>query len=152
MGLKDIVVASPDTGGTKRANVFSKHLKTDLVICHKSRSKANTIDSMTLIGDVKDKDVIIVDDIIDTAGTITNAADLMKMNGARSVRACATHAVLSGPAIERIEASSLDEVLLTDSIPLHVKCDRLTILSCAPLFADVIQKIYKNKSISTAFI
>ncbi len=152
MGLKDIVVASPDTGGTKRANVFAKHLGTDLVICHKSRSKANTIDSMTLIGDVKNKDVIIVDDIIDTAGTITNAADVMKMKGARSVRACATHAVLSGPAIERIEASSLDEVLLTDSIPLRVHCNRLTILSCAPLFADVIQKIYKNKSISTAFI
>jgi len=152
MGLKNIVVASPDTGGTKRANVFAKHLGTDLVICHKSRSKANIIDSMTLIGDVEDKDVIMVDDIIDTAGTITKAADVMKMKGARTVRACATHAVLSGPAIERIEASSIDEVLVTDSIPLHVHCDKITILSCAPLFADVIQKIYKNKSISTAFI
>jgi ribose-phosphate pyrophosphokinase len=107
---------------------------------------------MTLIGDVEDKDVIMVDDIIDTAGTITKAADVMKMKGARTVRACATHAVLSGPAIDRIEASSLDEVLLTDSIPLHVHCDKITILSCAPLFADVIQKVYKNKSISTAFI
>jgi ribose-phosphate pyrophosphokinase len=152
MGLKNLVVASPDTGGTKRANVFSKHLGTDLVICHKSRSKANMVDSMTLIGDVVDKDVIIVDDIIDTAGTITKAADVMKMKGARSVRACATHGVLSGPAIERIEASALDEVLLTDSIPLHVKCDKITLLSCAPLFADVIDKVYENKSISSAFI
>jgi ribose-phosphate pyrophosphokinase len=152
MGLRDIVVASPDVGGTKRANVFAKHLKTDLVICHKSRSKANRIDSMTLIGDVENKDVIIVDDIIDTAGTITKAADVMKMKGARSVRAFVTHGVLSGPAFERIEASGLDEVLITDSIPLRQKCDKITVLSCAPLFADVIQKIHKNKSISTAFI
>ena len=152
MGLRDIVVASPDVGGTKRANVFAKHLKTDLVICHKSRSKANRIDSMTLIGDVENKDVIIVDDIIDTAGTITKAADLMKLKGARSVRAFVTHGVLSGPAFERIEASGLDEVLITDSIPLRQKCDKITVLSCAPLFADVIQKIHKNKSISTAFI
>jgi ribose-phosphate pyrophosphokinase len=152
MGLRDIVVASPDVGGTKRANVFAKHLKTDLVICHKSRSKANRIDSMTLIGDVENKDVIIVDDIIDTAGTITKAADVMKMKGARSVRAFVTHGVLSGPAFDRIEASGLDEVLITDSIPLRQKCDKITVLSCAPLFADVIQKIHKNKSISTAFI
>ena len=152
MGLRDIVVASPDVGGTKRANVFAKHLKTDLVICHKSRSKANRIDSMTLIGDVENKDVIIVDDIIDTAGTITKAADVMKLKGARSVRAFVTHGVLSGPAFERIEASGLDEVLITDSIPLRQKCDKITVLSCAPLFADVIQKIHKNKSISTAFI
>ena len=152
MGLRDIVVASPDVGGTKRANVFAKHLKTDLVICHKSRSKANRIDSMTLIGDVENKDVIIVDDIIDTAGTITKAADLMKSKGARSVRAFVTHGVLSGPAFDRIEASGLDEVLITDSIPLRQKCDKIIVLSCAPLFADVIQKIHKNKSISTAFI
>ena len=152
MGLHDIVVASPDVGGTKRANVFAKHLKTDLVICHKSRSKANQIDSMTLIGDVENKDVIIIDDIIDTAGTITKAADVMKLKGARSVRAFVTHGVLSGPAFDRIEASGLDEVLITDSIPLRQKCDKITVLSCAPLFADVIQKIHKNKSISTAFI
>jgi len=152
MGLRDIVVASPDVGGTKRANVFAKHLKTDLVICHKSRSKANQIDSMTLIGDVDGKDVIIVDDIIDTAGTITKAADLMKSKGARSVRAFVTHAVLSGPAFERIESSCIDEVLVTDSIPLTHKSDKITVLSCAPLFADVIQKVFENKSISTAFI
>jgi len=152
MGLRDIVVASPDVGGTKRANVFAKHLKTDLVICHKSRSKANQIDSMTLIGDVEGKDVVIVDDIIDTAGTITKAADLMKYKGAHSVRAFVTHAVLSGPAFERIEESSLDEVLVTDSIPLRRQSDKITVLSCAPLFADVIQKVFENKSISTAFI
>ena len=152
IGLKNIVVASPDVGGTKRANVFAKHLKTEMVICHKSRSKPNKIDSMTLIGDVENKDVIIVDDIIDTAGTISKAADLMKLKGAKSVRALVTHAVLSGPAFENIEASSLDEVLVTDSIPLRKKSDKITVLSCAPLFADVIQKIYENKSISSAFI
>ena len=152
MGLKDIMVASPDVGGTKRANVFAKHLKTDLVICHKSRSKANQVDSMTLIGDVEGKDVIIIDDIIDTAGTVTKAAELMKAKGARSVRAFATHAVLSGPAYERIEASSLDELLVTDSIPLARPSSKITVISCAPLFADVIQKVYENKSISTAFI
>ncbi len=152
MGLQDIVIASPDTGGTKRANVFAKHLGTDMVICHKTRTKANLIDSMTLIGDVEDKDVIIVDDIIDTAGTIAKAADLMKQKGARSVRACATHAVLSGSAIERLEASALDEVLLTDTIPLHTTCSKITVLSCAPLFADVIQRVFENKSISSSFI
>ncbi len=152
MGLEDIVIASPDTGGTKRANVFAKHLGTDMVICHKTRTKANSIDTMTLIGEVEDKDVIIIDDIIDTAGTIAKAADLMKSKGARSVRACATHAVLSGSAIERLEASSLDEVLLTDTIPLHTTSKKITILSCAPLFADVIQKVFENKSISSSFI
>ncbi|MCK9640218.1 MAG: ribose-phosphate pyrophosphokinase [Prolixibacteraceae bacterium] len=152
MGLEDIVIASPDTGGTKRANVFAKHLGTDMVICHKTRSKANAIDTMTLIGEVEDKDVIIIDDIIDTGGTIAKAADLMKSKGARSVRACATHAVLSGSAIERLEASSLDEVLLTDTIPLHTTSKKITVLTCAPLFADVIQKVFENKSISSSFI
>jgi ribose-phosphate pyrophosphokinase len=152
MGLKDIVIASPDTGGTKRANVFAKHLGTDMVICHKTRTKANLIDSMTLIGEVENKDVIIIDDIIDTGGTIAKAADLMKSKGARSVRACATHAVLSGTAIERMEASALDEILLTDTIPLLTKSNKITVLSCAPLFADVIQKVFENKSISSSFI
>jgi ribose-phosphate pyrophosphokinase len=152
MGLKDIVIASPDTGGTKRANVFAKHLGTDMVICHKTRTKANIIDSMTLIGEVEDKDVIIIDDIIDTGGTIAKAADLMKSKGARSVRACATHAVLSGTAIERLEASALDEILLTDTIPLHTTSAKITVLSCAPLFADVIQRVFENKSISSSFI
>jgi len=152
LGLKDIVVASPDTGGTKRANVFAKHLGTDMVICHKTRTEANIINSMTLIGDVENKDVIIVDDIIDTGGTIAKAANLMKSKGARSVRACATHAVLSGSAIERLEACALDEILLTDTIPLHRHSEKITILTCAPLFADVIQKVYENKSISSSFI
>jgi len=152
MGLKDIVIASPDTGGTKRANVFAKHLGTDMVICHKTRTKANLIDSMTLIGEVENKDVIIIDDIIDTGGTIAKAADLMKSKGARSVRACATHAVLSGSAIERLEASALDEILLTDTIPMRAKTSKFTVLSCAPLFADVIQRVFENKSISSSFI
>lgn len=152
MGLENLVIASPDVGGTKRANVFAKHLGTDLVICHKSRSKANVVGNMTVIGDVVGKDVVIVDDMIDTAGTIAKAADLMKSKGARSVRAFATHAVLSGPAYERIEESSLDEVFFTDSIPLRKKSEKIKILSCAGLFGDVIQKVYHNESISTSFI
>lgn len=152
MGLDDLVVASPDVGGTKRANIFTKHLRTDLVICHKTRSIANEIGNMTLIGDVDGKDVVIVDDMIDTAGTITKAANLMKEQGAKSVRAFATHAVLSGPAYDRIEESGLDEVFFTDSIPLRKESEKIKVISCAKLFADVIQKVYKNESISSAFI
>jgi ribose-phosphate pyrophosphokinase len=107
MGLENITIASPDVGGTKRANTYARMLQTDMVICHKTRAKANEVNSMTVIGDVKGKDVIIVDDMIDTAGTITKAANLMKKEGARSVRAFAAHGVLSGPAVERIERSSL---------------------------------------------
>ena len=117
MGLRDVVIASPDVGGTKRANTYAKMLGVDMVICHKSRAKANVIDSMTLIGDVRDKDVIIVDDLIDTAGTITTAAGLMIKEGANSVRAFAAHGLLSEPAYERIENSALQEVYFTDSIP-----------------------------------
>lgn len=152
MNLKNLVIASPDVGGSKRANVYAKHLGTDLVLCHKTRAKANVIDSMTLIGDVKGKDVIIVDDMIDTAGTITKAADLMKEMGATSVRAFATHAVLSGPAYERIEASGLDEVYFTDTIPLRKESAKIKVLSCADMFADVIRNVYDNQSISKSFI
>lgn len=152
MGLENLVIASPDVGGTKRANMYTKYLGTDLVICHKTRSVANVIGNMTLIGDVDGKDVIIVDDMIDTAGTIAKAADLMKEKGARTVRAFATHAVLSGPAYERIEKSGLDEVYFTDSIPLKKESEKIKIISCAKLFADVIQKVYKNESISSSFI
>jgi ribose-phosphate pyrophosphokinase len=152
MGLENLVIASPDVGGTKRANMYTKHLRTDLVICHKTRSVANVIGNMTVIGDVDGKDVVIVDDMIDTAGTIAKAANLMKKKGARSVRAFATHAVLSGPAYERIEESDLDEVFFTDSIPLRKKSEKIKIISCSKLFADVIQKVYKNESISSSFI
>jgi ribose-phosphate pyrophosphokinase len=152
MGLENLVIASPDVGGTKRANMYTKYLGTDLVICHKTRSVANVIGSMTLIGDVEGKDVVIVDDMIDTAGTIAKAANLMKERGARSVRAFASHAVLSGPAYERIEESGLDEVFFTDSIPLRKKSEKIKTISCAKLFAEVIQKVYRNESISSSFI
>ena len=152
MGLENLVIASPDVGGTKRANMYTKHLGTDLVICHKTRSVANVVGNMTVVGDVEGKDVVIIDDMIDTAGTIAKAANLMKEKGARSVRAFATHAVLSGPAYERIEESGLDEVYFTDSIPLKKESGKIKIISCAGLFSDVIQKVYKNESISSSFI
>ncbi|GET21382.1 MULTISPECIES: ribose-phosphate pyrophosphokinase [Prolixibacter] len=152
MNLENLVVASPDVGGTKRANTYAKLLGTDMVICHKSRSQANVVGNMTVIGDVKGKDVVIIDDMIDTAGTIAKAANLMKEKGANSVRAFATHAVLSGPAYERIDESDLDEIYFTDSIPLRKKSEKIKIISCSGLIADVIQKVYKNESISTSFI
>ncbi|MFA9391849.1 MAG: ribose-phosphate pyrophosphokinase [Prolixibacteraceae bacterium] len=152
MDLPNVVIASPDVGGTKRANTYAKLLETDLVICHKTRSKANVVGNMTVIGDVVGKDVILVDDIIDTAGTITKAADLLMEKGATSVRAFATHPVLSGPAYERIEKSALAEVYFTDTIPLKKQSDKIKIISLAPLLADVIDKVYYYKSISTFYI
>jgi ribose-phosphate pyrophosphokinase len=152
MNLPNVVIASPDVGGTKRANTYAKLLETDMVICHKTRSKANVVDTMTVIGDVKGKDVILIDDIIDTAGTITKAAGLLLDKGASSVRAFATHAVLSGPAYERIENSKLEAVYFTDSIPLKQKSDKIKIIPLAPLLADVIDKVYYYKSISTFYI
>lgn len=152
MNLPNVVIASPDVGGTKRANTYAKLLETDLVICHKTRSKANVIGNMTVIGDVQGKDVILVDDIIDTAGTITKAADLLMEKGANSVRAFATHPILSGPAYERIENSSLLEVYFTNTIPLKRESEKIKIISLAPLLADVIDKVYYYKSISTFYI
>ncbi len=150
MNLPNLTMASPDTGGTKRAAAYAKFLDTDLVICFKQRKKANEVGSLRIIGDVKGKDIILVDDIIDTAGTITTAADMMMEQGATSVRAVCTHPVFSGEAVERIEKSSLTEVLVTDTI----KRDgggKITILSTADIFADVIRRVHKNKSISTHF-
>ena len=152
MHLPDLVFASPDVGGTKRANSYSKLLGTDLVICHKTRSRANQIDNMTVIGTVAGKDIIIVDDIIDTAGTISKAADLFMQKGANSVRAFATHPVLSGPAYKRIEDSALKEVYFTDTIPLRQESEKIKIISIAPLLADVLDKVYYYKSISSFYI
>ena len=152
MDLPNVVIASPDVGGTKRANTYAKLLETEMVICHKTRSKANVVGSMTVIGDVVGKDVILVDDIIDTAGTITKAADLLMEKGANSVRAFATHPVLSGPAYERIENSALEAVYFTDTIPLKKESEKIKIISLAPLLADVIDKVYYYKSISTFYI
>jgi len=152
MALPNLVIASPDIGGTKRANSYAKLLGCDFVICHKTRSKANVVGNMTVIGDVAGKDVIIIDDIIDTAGTITKASDLLMEKGANSVRAFATHPILSGPAYERIEKSALNEVYFTDTIPLKQQSDKIKIIPIAPLLADVIDKVYYYKSISTFYI
>jgi ribose-phosphate pyrophosphokinase len=151
LGLKDLVVASPDVGGTKRANTYAKMLGTDMVICHKSRAKANVVDSMTLIGDVKGKNVILVDDLIDTAGTIAKAADLMMAKGACSVRAFAAHGVLSGNAYDSIEKSALTELYFTDSIPGKKESNKIKYISIAGAFAEAIERVYKNQSISSLY-
>ena len=149
--LDRTVVATPDVGGAKRANSYAKFLGVPMVICHKSRAKANEVAEMTIIGDVTGKDVILVDDIVDTAGTICKAADLMMRNGARSVRAIASHAVLSDPATERIEASSLTEMIFTDSIPLRKHSDKIRIVSVAGVFAEAIKRVINHESISILF-
>lgn len=150
--LDDLVIAAPDMGGTKRANAYSRFLKTDMVICYKQRKKANHVEDMAVIGDVEGKNVIILDDMIDTAGTLTLAADMMTEQGAKSVRACTTHPVLSGPAFDRIENSSLAELVVTNSIPLSRESPKIKVVSIADLFADVIQKVYNYQSISNSFI
>ena len=125
LNLKNLVIATPDVGGTKRASTYSKYLNCPLVLCNKTRKKANEVASMEIIGDVQDADVVLVDDIVDTAGTITKAADLMKANGARTVRAIASHCVMSGPASERVQNSALVEMVFTDSIPYNNACNKV---------------------------
>ncbi len=149
--LDRTVIATPDVGGAKRANSYAKFLGVPMVICHKSRAKANEVAEMTIIGDVEGKDVILVDDIVDTAGTICKAADLMMKNGARSVRAIASHAVLSDPATERIDASSLSEIIFTDSIPLRKHSDKIRVVSTASVFAEAIKRVINHESISILY-
>ena len=149
--LDRTVIATPDVGGAKRANSYAKFLGVPMVICHKSRAKANEVAEMTIIGDVEGKDVILVDDIVDTAGTICKAADLMVKNGARSVRAIASHAVLSDPATERIDASSLSEIIFTDSIPLRKHSDKIHVVSTASVFAEAIKRVINHESISILY-
>ncbi|MEF2643757.1 MAG: ribose-phosphate pyrophosphokinase [Paramuribaculum sp.] len=150
--LEDMVVATPDVGGAKRANSYAKYLNVPLVLCHKHRAKANVVESMTVIGDVKDKNVILIDDMVDTAGTITKAADLMMSKGAKSVRALASHAIMSDPASERVDASAMTEMIFTNSIPFNKACKKATILSVAHLFADTIRRVHNNESISKQYI
>ena len=156
MALPDLVMAAPDTGGTKRANAYSKHLGCDMAICYKQRKVANQIERMTVIGDVKGKNVVLVDDMIDTAGTLTKAADMMMDLGATSVRAVCTHAVLSGEACERIEKSALAELIVTDTIPISAEklaqTSKIKVLSVSQLFADVIRRVRSHESISSHFI
>lgn len=151
LNLNDLVFASPDTGGTRRAASYAKALDRSFAICYKQRSKANHVDAMTLIGDVKGKDVILLDDIIDTAGTITKAAGVMVDNGAASVRAFCTHPILSGEALQRIEDSAFTEVIVTDTIPLRHESPKVRVLTTASLLADVIKRAHNYESISSLF-
>ena len=150
--LSNLTIASPDMGGSKRAYAYSKYLSSEVVICYKQREKANKVSHMELIGNVKDKNVILVDDMVDTAGTLANAATLMKERGAISVRAVCTHALLSGDAYDKIEKSELEELIVTDSIPPRISHNKVKVLSCAPLFAQVMHNLHFNKSISSKFI
>ena len=152
LNLDNITIASPDMGGSKRAYAYSKFLQSEVVVCYKERKKANVISNMELIGNVKGRNVIIVDDMVDTAGTLTKAADLMMEKGAVSVRAITTHAILSGDAYNRIKDSALEELIVTDTIPLKEDCSKIKVVSCAPLFADVMHKVQNNTSISGKFL
>jgi len=149
--LKNPIVASPDVGGVARARGFASKMGLDLVIVDKRREKANHSEVMNIIGDVSGKDVILIDDIIDTAGTIVGAAKALKQKGANSVMACCSHPVLSGPAIDRIENGELDELVVTDTIPLSRECKKITVLSIAEVFGEVIQRVYRNESVNSLF-
>ncbi|MFB0974111.1 MAG: ribose-phosphate pyrophosphokinase, partial [Bacteroidales bacterium] len=154
--IENLSIASPDMGGAKRANAYSRILGCPMIICHKSREKANVVGSMTAIGEVNDRNVVIVDDMVDTAGTITKCADMLKELGALSVRGVATHAVLSGNAYEKIAKSAMKEFIVSDTIPLNpdpeIDKSKFTVLTLSDIFADVIDKVYNYKPISPTFI
>ena len=154
LNIENLSIAAPDMGGAKRANAYSQHLNAPMIISHKQRERPNVVGKMTAIGDVVDRNIIIVDDMIDTAGTITKAADMFMERGARSVRAAVTHPLLSGPAYDRINKSALQEVIVTDTIPLKQGEDlsKFTVLSGADIFADVIERVHNYKEISSRFI
>lgn len=152
LNLPNLIMASPDMGGSKRAYAYAKHLECDVVICYKQRKKANQIDKMFVIGEVEGKDVVLIDDMVDTAGTLTKAADIMVEKGANSVRAICTHPILSGSAYERIENSALTELIVTDSIPLKQKSDKIRVVTVADLFGKVLHAVHNYESISSNFI
>ena len=154
MNLDNLSIASPDMGGAKKANIYAKHLNAPLIICHKDRSKANVIGNMTAIGEIEGRNAVIVDDMVDTAGTITKCAEVLMERGALSVRAVCTHPILSGPAYDRINASAIQEFIVADTIPLQADKDnsKFTVLSMTGLFADVIDHIYHNEPVSDLFI
>lgn len=151
LGLENLVIATPDVGGAKRAGLFAKKLHAPLVLCNKTRARANVVESIQIIGDVKDKDVVLVDDMVDTAGTITRAADEMLKAGARSVRAVASHCVMSDPASDRVQNSALTEIVFTDSIPYTHKCSKVKQLSIADMFARAIRAVSRQESVSEEF-
>lgn len=152
LNLENLTIASPDMGGSKRAYAYSKFLGSDVVICYKQRKEANVIETMEVIGDVKGRNIILVDDMVDTGGTLTKAADMMMERGALSVRAICTHPILSGSAYEKIENSQLLELIVTDSIPLKKESNKIRVVTCAELFADVMHKVNSNNSISGKFL
>ena len=155
LGLENLSIAAPDMGGAKRANSYAKKLGCPMIICHKTRAKANVVESITAIGEVEGRDIVIIDDMIDTAGTLCKAANVLMDMGAKSVRACASHGVLSGQAFENIEKSALKEVIITDTVPHHDMGSRphgkITVVSLAPLFAEVIDHVYNNQGIGPIF-
>lgn len=152
LNLENLAIASPDIGGSKRANSWAKFFDSGLIICHKTRERPNEVADMKVIGDVENKNIVIIDDMIDTAGTICKAAGILKEKGATSVRAVATHAVLSGKAYENIEKSALDEIIFTDSIPQKQSCDKIKVISVADMFADTIRNVIEHRSISDHFL
>ena len=153
LNLQNLVIASPDVGGSKRAGSYSKHLGVPMVLCHKTREKANVVAEIRVIGDVKGKNVIIVDDMVDTAGTLCKAADVMMSQGASSVRAIVSHGMMSGRAVENVMNSSLCELIFTDSIPFDTaRCPKVKVLSIADMFADTIARVQDHKSISAQYI
>ena len=156
LNIENLSIAAPDMGGAKRANAYSRILGCPLIVCHKSRERANVVGSMTAIGDVEGRNVVIVDDMVDTAGTLCKAANMLKEKGALSVRAVATHPVLSGAAYENIANSELDELVVSDTIPLRAKegqdTSKIKVISVADLFAEIIDKVYTDKSISGSFV
>lgn len=150
--LEDLTIASPDMGGSKRANNYAKWLESEVVICYKQRKKANVIDKMTVIGEVEGRNVVLIDDMVDTAGTLTKAADMLLEKGAKSVQAYCTHGVLSGQALERIENSKLDRLVITDTIPQTKSSSKIEVISTADLFAAVMRKVHHHESISSHFL
>jgi ribose-phosphate pyrophosphokinase len=150
--LANLTVSAPDMGGSKRANAYSRHLQSEMVLCYKLRKKPNVIEEMSVLGDVEDRNVVIIDDMVDTAGTLVLAAQKMHEKGARSIRAFATHPILSGNAVQRIEDSPITELVVTDSVPFVIKSDKIKVLSIAEIFATTIQAVNLNQSISTNFV
>jgi len=152
LNLENLTVSAPDMGGSKRANAYARYLQAELVLCYKLRKKPNVIEEMSIIGEVEGKNVVIVDDMVDTAGTLVFAAQMMKEKGAKSIRAFTTHPVLSGNAIDRLNASSIEELVVSDSIQLTRESPKIKVLSVASLFASTIQAVYTNQSISDSFV
>jgi ribose-phosphate pyrophosphokinase len=152
LNLPNLTMAAPDMGGSKRANAYAKHLKCDIVICYKQRTRANVVDSITAIGEVEGRNIVLIDDIVDTGGTLCKAADMMMDRGALSVRAFCTHPVLSGKAYENIEKSKIAELIVTDTIPLKQQSAKIKVLSVADMFSDVFHRIVNHESISSHFI